>query len=102
MDTDRQTGSNGAATAVDLQQPQSLATLLPVCPLENLPQELHQYIHAMESRIAHLELEAKRFEDALLKAGQFIFDSPMSKIMLAAFPKEAQNKLRETFGTKKP
>jgi hypothetical protein len=62
---------------------------------------LHQYIHRLEARVEFLESQAKRFEEALLKAGQFIFDSPMSKIMLAAFPKDAQNKLRELFGAKK-
>jgi hypothetical protein len=78
------------------------------CPLNDLPSELHQYIHTLpaqmqvyfqqqEARIKHLESEQKRFTNALLGAGKFIFDNPASKMMLAAFPKEAQNKLREFF-----
>jgi hypothetical protein len=67
------------------------------CPLNDLSPELHQYIHGLEHRIVHLESEQKRFTNALLGAGKFIFDNPASKMMLAAFPKEAQNKLREFF-----
>jgi len=68
------------------------------CPLENCSPELHQYIHHLESRLTHAENELARFSAALVNAGQFIFDSPMSKTMLMMFPKDVQNKLREFFG----
>jgi hypothetical protein len=68
------------------------------CPFNDLPENLHQYIHATETRIAKLESDRDRFEQALLNVGKFIFDSPMSKMMLAALPKEAQEKLRSYFG----
>lgn len=68
------------------------------CPLNFLPEETHQYIHNLERRIADLEKEKERFSAALINAGKFIFDNPASKMMLAAFPKEMQNKLREFFG----
>lgn len=69
----------------------------PVCALNELPAEVHQYIHALEQRIAKLESEQARFSNALINAGKFIFDNPASKMMLAAFPKEMQTKLREFF-----
>jgi hypothetical protein len=80
------TPTNGAAVAQ------------PPCPFNDLPENLHQYIHATESRIAKLESDRDRFEQALLNVGKFIFDSPMSKMMLSALPKEAQHKLRSYFG----
>lgn len=67
------------------------------CPLNNFPENLHNYFHSLESRILHLEKENKRFSDALKAAGKFIFDSPMSKPMLSVLPKEAQIKLKEFF-----
>lgn len=74
------------------------SVLSSACPLNDLPPAQHEYIHALEQRIVKMELEQKRFSEALIKAGQFIFDSPMSKMFLSAMPKEAQTKLREFFG----
>lgn len=74
---------------------------VPACPLNGLPEETHQYIHGLERRIADLEKEKVRFTDALVNAGKFIFDNPASKMMLAAFPKEMQTKLREFFSAAK-
>lgn len=71
------------------------------CPLNDLPENLHHYIHALETRIAKLESDRDRFESALVNVGKFIFDSPMSKMMLMALPKDAQEKLRGYFGGKK-
>ena len=89
--TEEAVNGNGAATPV----------AAPPCPLNDLPQEVHEYLHKLESRIVKLESEQKRFTDALLQAGKFIFDNPASKMMLAAFPKEAQAKLREFFSAAK-
>jgi hypothetical protein len=67
------------------------------CPLNDLPAELHQYIHALQSRIEKLEAEQVRFTNALQGAGKFIFDSPQGKMIMAAFPKTAQEGLRKFF-----
>jgi hypothetical protein len=82
---------NGAGTVLS-----SDPALLP-CPFSGLPQETHDYLHKLEARVQHLESEQKRFTDALVNAGQFIFNNPASKMMLAAFPKEVQAKLKEFF-----
>lgn len=71
------------------------------CPLENLPEELHHYIHGLEHRIVHLEAEQKRFTDALKNAGNFLFNSPQGKMIAIAFPKEMQERLREFFNAPK-
>lgn len=86
---------NGNGTAANLPE------AVPACPLNGLPEEAHQYIHGLEQRIADLEKEKVRFTDALVNAGKFIFDNPASKMMLAAFPKEMQTKLREFFSAAK-
>ncbi|SRR6266478_4553853 len=54
----------------------------------------------LERRVAYLESEQKRFTNALISAGEFIFKNPASKMMLAAFPKEMQNRLKEFFESK--
>lgn len=71
------------------------------CPFNELPQAAHEEIHNLLHRITKLEQDRDRFEAALLNVGKFIFDSPMSKMMLAALPKEAQEKLRGYFGKEK-
>jgi hypothetical protein len=71
--------------------------VVPSCPLNDLPAGVHDYVHKLEMRIIDLEKEKVRFTDALVNAGKFIFDNPASKMMLAAFPKEMQTKLREFF-----
>lgn len=71
------------------------------CPLNDLPQNVHGFLHTLEGRVQKLEADRDRFETALMNVGKFIFDSPMSKMMLAALPKEAQEKLRGYFGEKK-
>lgn len=92
MDTHSLPSSNSAEPLVNGAAPS------PLCPLNDLPENLHHYIHALEQRIVKLESDRDRFEQALLNVGKFIFDSPMSKMMLAALPKEAQQKLRGYFG----
>jgi hypothetical protein len=54
-------------------------------------------IQLLENRVAFVEAEQKRFTNALISAGAFLFKNPASKMMLAAFPKEMQNKLKEFF-----
>lgn len=71
------------------------------CPLEGIPQPLHEYVHRLEARIVVLEAEQKRFTDALVNAGEFLFKNPASKMMLAAFPKEMQTKLKDFFDARK-
>jgi len=73
------------------------ASSLPPCPLENLPLELHQYIHGLENRVARLEAEQARMSAAMINAGKFIFESAQGKMVMMAFPKEMQNRLREFF-----
>lgn len=63
----------------------------------SLPDEKEQKIQSLELRVAHLENEIARFQTALVMAGKFIFENPASKMMLAAFPKEMQSKLKEFF-----
>jgi len=67
------------------------------CLFNDLPPALHEYIHTLEGRLAKIEAEQNRFTAALMKAGKFIFDSPQGKMIMAAFPKEAQNGLRNFF-----
>lgn len=59
---------------------------------------LLEKIAQLEERIVRLESEQMRFTNALINAGEFIFKNPMSKMMMASFPKEVQNKLKEFFG----
>lgn len=68
------------------------------CPLNDLPSDVHQYIHGLQQRIDALEKEQLRFTNALKKAGEFIFNSPQGKMILMAFPKEMQEGLRGYFG----
>lgn len=89
--TEALTGQNGAAVV-----PPTHAVA--PCPFNGFSPEAHERIHAIEARILQLENDRNRFEAALLNVGKFIFDSPMSKMMLAALPKEAQEKLRGYFG----
>ena len=77
------------------------APALPPCIFEGLPAPVHEYLHRLESRVVLLEAEQKRFTDALLNAGKFLFENPASKMMLAAFPKDVQTKLREFFDARK-
>jgi len=51
----------------------------------------------LENRVAFLESEQARFTNALISAGKFLFENPASKMMLMAFPKEMQIKLKEFF-----
>jgi hypothetical protein len=88
------------STEVLLQQEAAAPTVAAPCPLCEHPENLHQYIFALESRIAKLEMDRDRFQEALLKVGAFIFDSPMSKMMLSSMPKAAQEKLQSYFGGK--
>jgi hypothetical protein len=81
--------TNGNGTA--------LPDVAPTCPLNDLSQGVHEYIHKLENRVTKLESEQLRFTNALINAGKFIFDNPASKMMMAAFPKEVQTKLREFF-----
>ena len=71
---------------------------VPACPLADLPEPLHQYIHGLEQRIVILEAEQKRFIEALRNAGAMLFSNsgPM-KMFAAAFPKEMKAKLQEFF-----
>lgn len=69
----------------------------PVCALSELPQDVHAYIHSLESRIVHLEAEQKRFMDALVFAGKMLFENPSFKMISMALPKEMKTKLQEFF-----
>ena len=60
-------------------------------------QQIFIKISEMETRIADLEFDNQRLKDALKKAGEFVFDSPMSKVFLMGMPKEMQTKLKEFF-----
>jgi len=60
------------------------------------PNLLHRIIQ-LENRVAFLESEQARFTNALISAGKFLFENPASKMMLMAFPKEMQSKLKEFF-----
>jgi hypothetical protein len=81
--------SNGAGT--------TLPDSAPPCPLNDLPADVHQYIHTLQQRIEKLEAEQLRFTNALKKAGEFIFNSPQGKMISMAFPKEMQDGLRGYF-----
>jgi hypothetical protein len=52
---------------------------------------------AMEARVASLEEKERRFTEALVKTGEMVYKNPATKMMLAAFPKEVQNRLKEFF-----
>jgi hypothetical protein len=52
---------------------------------------------SLEERVAILEAEQKRFTDALIKAGEFIFNSPQGKMISMAFPKAMQEAIKEFF-----
>ena len=67
------------------------------CALADLPENVHQYIHALERRISNVEIEQKRFMDALIKAGAVLFENPAMKMFSAAFPKDVKAKLQEVF-----
>ena len=69
-----------------------------VCPLNDLPQNLHQYLHALNDRVTALETNAAEQHARLLAMGKRIFSMPQTKMMLAAFPKDMQNAIREFFG----
>lgn len=69
-----------------------------LCPLCEHPENLHQYIFALESRIAALETALRENHERTKAMGTMIFSNPATKMMLAAFPKEAQTKLKEMFG----
>lgn len=74
---------------------------LPPCPLDEHTKEhfraVEENFRVLNMRIANLEIHRDRLEQALREAGKFIFDSPMSKLMLASIPKDKQLKLKEFF-----
>lgn len=76
------------------------------CPLDEHTKEhfsaVAETIRRMEFRIASLEIHRDRLEHGLREAGKFVFESPMSKLMLASIPKEKQLKLKEFFDVGKP
>lgn len=74
---------------------------LPPCPLDEHTKEhfraVEERFQNLEMQVANLTLHRDRLENALREAGKFIFDSPMSKLMLASIPKDKQLKLKEFF-----
>jgi hypothetical protein len=62
------------------------------------PEALLNFLAAQDARIKTLELEVQRFQNALMKAGEFIFKSPQGRMISMAFPKEMQEQLKEFFG----
>lgn len=83
----------------------SVPALVP-CPLDEHTKEhfaaVAEKIRQMEFRIASLEIHRDRLEHGLREAGKFVFESPMSKLMLASIPKDKQIKLKEFFDVGKP
>lgn len=95
--------TNGAATTSAVAAPSNLLS----DGGWNIPQiieDLHALrtqvaslqIHMQEhcAKIAELENAKARFEGALKQFSKMIFDGPMSKIILASMPKEAQQKIK--------
>lgn len=71
------------------------------CPLDEHTKEhfaaVAEKIRQLEFRITSLEIHRDRLEYGLREAGKFVFESPMSKLMLASIPKDKQQKLKEFF-----
>jgi hypothetical protein len=65
--------------------------------LTTLEINIKNFALEISHRVAHVESEQNRFTTALISAGEFLFKNPASKMMLAAFPKEMQTKLKEFF-----
>jgi hypothetical protein len=74
-----------------------VAVPVPPSPEQTFIQVLNATLHELESRISALEFDNERLKSALKKAGEFVFDSPMSKVFLMGMPKEMQTKLKEFF-----
>lgn len=69
------------------------------CLLNGLPQDAHQYIHAIEERLRVVENVLRENGERTKAMGIMIFKNPAAKMFLATLPKETQNRLQEMFGS---
>lgn len=70
---------------------------VPSCPLCEYPENLHQYIFALESRIKKLEDEQTRLFDSIKNLGTKFYENPTLKAFLSVLPKSMQESLKEAF-----
>lgn len=56
-----------------------------------------QLFESFEARLAKVEVEQKRFTDALYSAGKMMFENPQFKMITMAFPKDVKQKLQDFF-----
>jgi hypothetical protein len=78
-----------------------MADTLPIRAIESSSERLaalEQRCAQLTDRCERLETEQRRFMDALIQAGKFLFSNPATKMITMSLPKEMKLSLQKFFG----